>query len=84
MKNRLLLGLVIILTVLTLSLTLLTRQSPAQSANFTHVFPFSTVGGYVGFFDQNDGKIYLYDEFLKECMYISQLEELGNPMTTLK
>lgn len=56
------------------------RQSSADSKDFNGVVPFTTVGGLMGFFNQIDGKIYLYDGNMQNCVYISQLKELGKPM----
>jgi len=59
-------------------------QSAAQGANFYRIYPFSTAGGQVGFFDQGTGKIYIYDAKLENCISIVQLEELGGPLKSVK
>lgn len=56
------------------------KQSAAAGGKFEGVIPFTTVGGLMGFFNQNDGKVYLYDGNLKNCILVSQLEELGKSM----
>lgn len=53
------------------------RLSQAGGASFAQVIPFSTVGGFIGFFDQKDGKVYLYDDKLEKCVYQVQMGTLG-------
>ena len=60
------------------------REVKAQVPSFVGVVPFTTVGGLMGFFDQKDGKVYLYDGNLKNCILVSQLKELGKPMEPSK
>ena len=55
-----------------------------ESQNFSMVETFTTAGGYVGFFNKSDGKVYLYDGDLKECVQISQMKKLGDPMMVEK
>ena len=56
------------------------KQSSADPGDFDKVIPFTTVGGLMGFFDQSNGKVYLYDGNLQDCILVSQLEELGKSM----
>lgn len=56
------------------------RKSSADVNKFNNVVTFSTVNGLVGFFNQNDGKVYLYDGNLQNCVFVTQIEELGKPM----
>ena len=60
------------------------KQSLANTNSFNGVIPFTTVGGLMGFFNQNDGKVYLYDGNLQNCILVSQLEELGQPIKKIK
>lgn len=56
---------------------LLTHNSNAQQTSFLNVIPFSTQSGRMGFFNQNDGMIYIYDADVKNLMFKAQLKELG-------
>lgn len=60
------------------------RQSSASAARFSGVMPFTTALGLVGFFDQNDGKIYFYNEDLQKCISVSQVGTLGEPVKIIK
>ena len=59
-------------------------QSKAQSVNFLNVMPFSSPSGRLGFFDQNTGKIFIYDPDAKECVFKGQLTELGRTIEHLE
>jgi hypothetical protein len=74
------------LFILALGLCGLFPQNPsvAQTTSFAGVVPFSTSGGYVGFFEQNSGKVYIYDDKLTDCVQISQIQQLGEPTLSLK
>lgn len=61
-----------------------TSMLSAQSSSFAQVTPFSTLTGLFGFFDQRNGKIYLYDRDFKECLFQFELEELGKPIKKLQ
>ena len=54
-------SLLILVVSLVLLTTALQKQTSAQSVQFDGVVPFSTTGGLMGFFNQKDGKLYLYD-----------------------
>lgn len=61
-------------------------QSTAQESsekNFAGVNIFSTPSGRVGFFEPHTGKIYLYDDNLRTCVFTGQLKELGQPIEEL-
>ncbi len=60
-----------------------TAQLSAQSSHFSSVIPFFTSIGRMAFFDQGSGKLYIYDEDGKECLYKGQLSELGKPLTAI-
>ena len=60
------------------------KQASAQNMTFAGVVPFSTTGGMMGFFDQKDGSMYLYDPDLTECLQVVQLTGLGAPLKRLK
>ena len=54
-----------------------TLQSKAQNKNFAGVIPFMTGGDRLGFFDQSNGKIYLYDNNFTQCLFSGQIQALG-------
>ncbi len=56
--------------------------SSAQNNTFSGVYPFTTTQG-LGLFDQNTGKIYVYDSDFKTCLYQGQIESLGDAAVTL-
>jgi hypothetical protein len=56
------------------------KQSQAVAFKFDNVVPFATVTGVMGLFNQNDGKVYLYDGNFQNCVSVLQLEELGKAM----
>ena len=55
-----------------------------ENASFHNVMPFSTIGGFIGFFDQKDGMVYIYDDQMKEAIFIYKLSELGQPSEEVK
>ena len=59
------------------------HQSIAVGKNFAGVVPFVTSSGLFGVFNQNNGKIYVYDNNLSQCLYEGQMEELGKPVTKI-
>jgi hypothetical protein len=80
-------SIVLVMTLLVLitgSLVIQLREVKAQVNSFEGVTTFTTVGGLMGFFNPKDGKVYLYDGNLKNCILVSQLEELGKPMKTVE
>jgi hypothetical protein len=58
-------------------------QLAAQSISFSNIVPFSTSVGRIGFFDQGNGKLYIYDGDGKTCLFSGQLKELGKPFEPL-
>lgn len=56
----------------------------AQTSGFYRVFPLVTAAGQVGFFDQQDGKLYVYDAKLEDCIFIVQIDKLGEPLKQFK
>ena len=77
--HKYLLSLVVLgLTVLAVSLP---HKLMAQGKNFNNVVPFGTATGRVGFFDQNSGKIYIYDNNVHECVFTGHLTDLGSPIS---
>lgn len=84
MRKLNILNIALMIVVLVLCALSYQQTLAEQTQNFYRVMPFTTSGGYLGFFNNQDGMIYLYDDNLKECVYISQLTALGEPMKLLK
>ncbi|MFH0754527.1 MAG: hypothetical protein V2A70_08180 [Candidatus Omnitrophota bacterium] len=63
--------------------TFCATQLAAQSGGFFNVIPIATNAGRIGFFDQNNGKLYIYDGDGKTCLFSGQLKELGNPLESI-
>jgi hypothetical protein len=75
---------IVILSVVGLAFILgMTLQSKAEVLNFSGVIPFTTASGRFGFFSQNHGRIYVYDNDLKKCIFKGQLSALGEDITTI-
>ena len=49
----------------------------AENKGFAGVIPFSTAAGMIGFFNQNDGKVYIYDNNVSTCLFEGKIDELG-------
>ena len=77
MRNTVLIMLVVLVVVLSLVLFSKAKVSSANPGSFDGVMPFTTSEGLIGFFDQKDGKVYIYDGSLTNCMQVSQIDELG-------
>ncbi len=56
-----------------------TIKSQAQGKSFAGVMPFMTSAGYFGLFNQNDGKVYIYDGDINKCVFEGRIDELGKP-----
>ena len=56
----------------------------ADNKNFAGVMPFVTSSGLMGFFNQNDGKIYIYNNPLSECLYEGQVTQLGEAVEKIR
>ena len=54
-----------------------TMQSKAQGKTFSGIIPFVTGSDRVGFFDQNNGMVYIYDNNLSQCVFVGQIQTLG-------
>jgi len=71
-----------VITLLALNIGVLLMASSkifAQSESFHNVIPFFT-SSRMGFFNQNSGKIYIYDNNLENCLFVGHLQELGEPI----
>ena len=60
------------------------HKSFAQNENFNAVQLIITATGRMAFFDQSNGKIYIYDTDGENCTYIGKLQTLGQPIKPLK
>ena len=80
--NKITIFLVIVITVLSFSLGA-TMQSKAQDKAFAGIIPFVTSNDRVGFLDQTTGKIYMYDNNISACLFVGQIQTLGQPIQTL-
>jgi hypothetical protein len=76
--NKMTVFLLVVIMVLSFSLGT-TMQSRAQERSFPGVLPFFT-NDHVGFFDQSNGKVYIYDSNLTNCLFIGQVQALGQPL----
>jgi hypothetical protein len=61
-----------------------TAEDKVINYSFPGVSPFNTPSGRLGFFEQGTGRIYLYDDNIKECVFIGQLKKLGEPIEKLQ
>ena len=80
MNSRLLKAFIVLMLLLGSFAFFQLRHSAALANKFDGVIPFSTASGLIGFFNQNDGKIYIYDGNLQNCIFVSQMLELGRPI----
>jgi len=56
----------------------------AESLNFSSVIAFATDRGRLAFFDQTNGKLYVYDGEGRTCLFQAQLKELGKPFENVQ
>ncbi len=60
-----------------------TMQAKAQTKSFSGLIPFTTNGDRLGFLDQSSGRIYMYDTNFTNCMFVGQIQQLGQPIQTI-
>jgi hypothetical protein len=70
----------LLITVTVLSLSLTVTKSKAEEKSFMGVLPFVTTTDRMGFLDQRDGKIYIYDSNIHQCLFVGQIHKLGEPI----
>ena len=71
----------LLIIIIALSFTLGTAiQSKAQNKGYAGVVPFVTSNDRVGFLDQNNGKVYIYDNNISQCVFVGQMQGLGQPI----
>jgi len=80
--NKITIFLVIVITALSFSLGT-TMQSKAQNKNYTGIVPFVTSNDRVGFLDQSNGRIYVYDSNIVQCLFVGQIQSLGEPINVI-
>ncbi len=80
--NKITIFLVVVITALSFSLGA-TMQSKAQDKNYSGIVPFVTSNDRVGFLDQSNGRIYVYDSNIAQCLFVGQIESLGKPINVV-
>ena len=55
-----------------------TVQSKAQNRSYSSIIPFATGSDRIGFLDQSNGRIYIYDNNVVNCLFTGQIENLGS------
>ena len=74
--------LLIVITVLSFILGA-TVQSKAQNKNYSGIVPFATGNDRVGFLDQSNGRVYIYDNNIVNCLFVGQIRSLGKPINII-
>jgi len=80
--NKITAFLVIIITALSFILGA-TLQGKAENKSFAGIIPFITTNDRVGFFDQTNGRVYMYDNNISQCLFIGQVTGLGQPIQVI-
>lgn len=75
-------------TILTLLLLAGCGGEPAKpialEVPFGRVQSFAFPNGMVGFWDQENGKVYVYDQQLTKCVAIRRMDRLGEELVKLQ
>ena len=58
-------------------------EEKVRSRSFAGVIPFVTSNDRVGFFDQNNGRFYMYDSDVAKCVFVGQIHSLGKPIEAI-
>lgn len=74
---------VFLLIVITAFILGTTVQSKAQNRNYSGIVPFVTTNDRVGFLDQSNGRIYVYDSNIVKCLFVGQIQNLGEPINII-
>ncbi|MDD5045167.1 MAG: hypothetical protein PHU91_02455 [Candidatus Omnitrophica bacterium] len=61
-----------------------TEKYGAKLGSFSYIQAFFAPDNKVGFFDNRDGKIYIYDTESNSCVKILQVNQLGNPLLRVR
>ncbi len=80
--NKITIFLVIVIVALSFCLGT-TMQSKAQDKNYSGIVPFVTSNDRVGFLDQSNGRIYVYDNNIANCVFIGQIRSLGESINLI-
>ena len=82
--NKMTAFLVLLITVLSFCLgATLQGHALATKGGFEGIMPFVTSNDRVGFMDQANGRIYLYDGNLTNCIFVGQIDSLGKPINVI-
>ena len=84
MKKIFLANVIILLITIGILLGMNARLSSAAGHSFAQVVPFYTGNGALAFFDQSDGKVYIYDQSFKKCILKLQVSQLGEPIELIE
>ena len=76
--NKITIFLMIVITALSFSLVT-TMQSKAQNKSYASIVPFAA-GDHLGFLDQSNGRVYIYDNNFSQCVFQGQMKALGQPI----
>lgn len=79
--NKMTIFLIIIITALSFCLGT-TMQGRAQDKSYAGILPFVT-NNRVGFFDQSNGRVYVYDNNIAGCVFVGQVDSLGQPISVV-
>ena len=60
-----------------------TIKSKAQDKNYSGIVPFVTSNDRVGFLDQSNGRVYIYDSNIVNCLFVGQIQNLGQPINII-
>lgn len=85
MAKIVLILIVVILAFLITKPLITTESSPIDNGKFSHLQIVSIgIGGMVGFFDPQDGRLWIYDLDKGECKGLYKLKELGTSLAVMK
>lgn len=57
--------------------------SKAEEKSYKGIIPFATHNDRIGFLDQNNGKVYVYDNDIAKCVFVGQIQNLGDPIDVI-
>lgn len=60
------------------------QERGMQVQMFGSVEPVTYISGMTGFFDRNNGMMYVYDVNLEKCVFSRQMVKLGDPMKKIQ
>jgi len=80
--NKMTAFLLIAITVVSLTFAA-TMQCKAQSKSYAGILPFVTSNDRIGFLDQTSGRVYIYDNNISQCLFVGQIQSLGQPIQVI-